>query len=140
MLWFIPDQYLQDSLFLFCDNGNYLVIPIFLITRTWDKESQKQSSKIFPVLFTYAITIYNSQGLTLKCIVIDISKRDFQTYLTYVRISRVKELRKIIFDHYFNISHFIENPNNICQLCIKNQIKKSKQILFIGLIKEVMDN
>lgn len=60
------------------------------------------------------------------CIVMDISKRDFQTSLTYVRIFRIKMLKKIMFDWSFNISYFIEKLNDICQLYIENQIRKNK--------------
>lgn len=95
---------------------------------------------MFPVVLAYAITIHKSQGLTLKRIVMDISKRDFQTGLIYVGISRVKELRGIMFDRYFDISRFIENPNDIRQLRIEDQIRRSKAIPSMGLDEEVTDN
>lgn len=95
---------------------------------------------MFPVVLAYATAIHKSQDLTLKRIVMDISKWDFQTGLKYVGISRVKELGGIMFDHYFNISRFIGKPNDIRQLCIENLIKRSKQIPSMGLDEEVTDN
>lgn len=73
---------------------------------------------MFSVVLAYVITIHKSQGLTLKQIVIDISKRDFQTGLTYVGISRVKELGEIMFKCFFDISRLTEKPNDIRLLCI----------------------
>ena len=133
MLLFISDQYPEDGLCLFRDNNNRPVVPILPITCTWDKGTQKHSRKMFPVVLAYVITIHKSQGLTLKRIVVDISKRDFQTGLTYVGISRVKELRGIMFDRYFDISRFIEKPNNIRQLRIEDQIIRSEEIPTMGL-------
>lgn len=83
---------------------------------------------MFPVVLAYAITIHKSQGLNLKQIVMDISKWDFQTGLTYVGISRVKEVGGIMFDHFFDISRFTEKPNDIRLLRIEDQIKRSSQI------------
>lgn len=54
----------------------------------------------------------------------NISKRDFQINLIYIRILRIKELGKIMFDCYFNISYFIKKPNDIRRFCMENQIKK----------------
>lgn len=81
MLLFIP--YPEDGSCLFRDNNNRSVVPILPITRTWDKESRKHSRTMFPVVLACAIIIHKFQGLTLKRIVMDISKRDFQTGLTY---------------------------------------------------------
>lgn len=44
-----------------------------------------------------------------------------------------------MFDCYFDISRFIEKPNDIRQLRIEDQIKKSEQIPYMGLEKEVTD-
>lgn len=44
-----------------------------------------------------------------------------------------------MFDYYFDISRFIEKPNDIRQLRIEDQIKKSEQIPHMGLEKEVTD-
>ena len=95
---------------------------------------------MFPIVLAYAISMHKSQGLTLKHIIMDISKRDFQTGLTFVRISRVKELAGIMFDCYFDISRFLKKPNNIRQRRIEDQINKSKQIPSMGLDEEVTDN
>ena len=54
-------------------------------------------------------------------------------------IRRVKEVEGIMFDCYFDISRFIEKPNDIRQLRIEDQIKKSEQIPYMGLEKEVTD-
>lgn len=76
----------------------------------------------------YEITIHKSQGSTLKQRAMDISKRDFQIGLTYVGISRVKEVGGIITDCLFDISRFTEKLNNIRLLRIEDQLKKSGQI------------
>lgn len=43
----------------------------------------------------------------------NISKQDFQTSLNYIRISKMKKLKKIMFDCYFAIFKFFEKLNNI---------------------------
>ena len=63
----------------------------------------------------------------------DISKRDFETGLTYVRIFRVKEVGGIMFDRFFDISRFTKKSNDIRLLCIKDQRKKNGQIPFRDL-------
>lgn len=65
----------------------------------------------------------------------DISMQDFQTGLTYIKLSRIKELRGTIFNYYFDIFRFIEKLNNICQLHIEDQIQKSEEILTMSLEK-----
>ena len=140
ILLFIPDHYPEDGPCLFRDNDNRPVVPILPITRTWEKGSRKHSRTMFPVVLAYAISIHKSQGLTLKRIVIDILKQHFQTGLTYVGISRVKELAGIMFDRYFDISRFLGKPNDICQLRMEDQINRSKQIPSMGLDEEVTDN
>ncbi len=77
MLLFTADQYIEDYCYLFQNNNNRPVVLLPLITWTWDNESCKHFQTIFPVVLAYVITIHKSQGLTLKQMVIDISKRDF---------------------------------------------------------------
>lgn len=88
---------------------------------------------MFTAVLAYAIIIHKSHGLTLERIVMDISKWDFQIGLTYVGISRVKELGEIMFYRYFDIFRFIDKSNVIRQLCIEVQIKRSEEIPSMGL-------
>ena len=122
MLLFIPDHYPEDGPCLFQNINNHPVVPLLPITWTWDKGSCKHSRTMFPVVLAYAITIHKFQSLTLKRIVIDISRRDFQTGLTYVGISRVNELGGIMFDCFFDISRFTEKLSDVCLLCIQDWI------------------
>lgn len=62
----------------------------------------------------------------------DTSNRDFQTGLTYVGISRVKELGGIMFDRFFDISRFTEKPNDIRLLRIEDQIRRSSQVTLVA--------
>lgn len=70
----------------------------------------------------------------------DISERDFQTGLTYMGISRVKELGGIMFDRFFDISRFTEKPNDIRLLRIEDQMKRSGQVPFVDMGRKVRES
>ena len=56
--------------------------------------------KQFPLSLAYTVTIHKSQGLTLPLAVIDIGSKEFSSGLTYVALSRVKNLNDIKFSFF----------------------------------------
>lgn len=110
LLLFIPDHYPEDGPCLFRNINNHPVVPLLPITWIGTKGVANTLEQYFRLYWHM-----------LKRIVIDISRRYFQTALTYVGISRVKELGGIIFDcFFFDISRFTEKPNNIRLLRIQD--------------------
>ncbi|KAK3486441.1 uncharacterized protein B0T23DRAFT_324650, partial [Neurospora hispaniola] len=58
----------------------------------------------FPLVITYSITIHKVQNSTLDMAILNISKRDFQTGLTYIAYNRVKTLQSLIFNSPFDLN------------------------------------
>ena len=54
----------------------------------------------------YAITVHKSQGLTLRKVVLDLSRKEHCLSLSYVAISRVKSLDGLLFKGPFDFNHF----------------------------------
>ena len=46
----------------------------------------------FPVCLAYSMTIHKSQGQTIRNVYLDIENKEFSLGLTYVRLSRVKDI------------------------------------------------
>lgn len=61
---------------------------------------------MFPLRLAYAITVYKSQGLTLQRAVLCLEKKDLAIGLSYVAISRVKELDGLLFKGSFDLERF----------------------------------
>ena len=49
----------------------------------------------FPVVLAFAMTIHKSQGSTIENAYIDIGDREFSLGLTYVGLSRVKNVKNL---------------------------------------------
>ena len=113
MLLFKPDNYTGP--FLFEDEGQP-VVPILPHRRQWEVGSDVYSRTMFPIVLAYAITIHKSQGLTLDRVVLDLSMRDFAVGQTYVAISRVRNVRGLMFDSLFDIARFAEKPTELRRL------------------------
>ena len=54
-------------------------------------------------MLCWAMAIYKSQGLTIPKVVIDLSNKEYQSGLSYVAFSRVKQLENLIVEpHHFD--------------------------------------
>ena len=72
-------------------------VPITPLRRTWFSTTKQCSRLQIPLKLAWAVTIHNSQGLTLDKAVIDIGKKEFSTGLTFVACSRVRQLTDLLF-------------------------------------------
>jgi ATP-dependent exoDNAse (exonuclease V) alpha subunit len=72
-------------------------IPITPVTANWEDNGLPLSRTQFPLTLAWAITIHQSQGLTLQKAVIDLGAKDFAPGLSFVVISRVKSIDGIAF-------------------------------------------
>src|SRR2546423_12371650 len=52
----------------------------------------------FPLVVAFAVTIHKAQGMTVDRAVLDISRSDFALGLSYVAVSRVRNLGGIMFE------------------------------------------
>ena len=72
---------------------NAIEEPILLDYYIWKSEFNKQVGLMqLPLIYSWAITIHKSQGLTLDNAIIDIGSNIFADGQTYVALSRVKSL------------------------------------------------
>ena len=74
------------------------VVPIAPIQRSWEGKVGSLCTRMqVPIRLAWAVTVHKSQGLTLDKAVIDIGNNEFTAGLTFVAVSRVRELEDIIF-------------------------------------------
>lgn len=72
---------------------NAIEEPILLDYYIWKSEFNKRVGLMqLPLIYSWAITIHKSQGLTLDCAIIDIGSNIFADGQTYVALSRLKSL------------------------------------------------
>ena len=85
------------------------IIPIFLVTCQFEYKGIPYSRTQFPLRLVYTITVYKSQGLTLLRVVLNLNQKEHCLGLSYVTISRVKTLDRLMFKSPFDFSHFTVN-------------------------------
>ncbi|XP_074596278.1 ATP-dependent DNA helicase Pif1-like [Brevipalpus obovatus] len=95
------------------------LFPIVPITRSWNDGNVTRSRRQFPLSLAYSMTIHKSQGLTLPKIKVDIGKQETAIGLTYVAMSRVRNLNDIIFVKSYNKDRY----DSIC----KSKAHKDRQ-------------
>ena len=72
-------------------------VPIPPVTFEWTSTyTRRHSRQQLPLRLAYAMTIHKSQGQTLEKAVIDIGNKECTTGLTFVALSRLKELKHAI--------------------------------------------
>ena len=72
---------------------NNIEEPILIDYYIWKSEFNKRVGLMqLPLIYSWAITIHKSQGLTLENAIIDIGSNIFADGQTYVALSRVKSL------------------------------------------------
>jgi ATP-dependent DNA helicase PIF1 len=94
-------------------------VPIPPVTFEWS-DTRRHSRRQLPLRLSYAMTIHKSQGQTLNKAVIDIGAKERTAGLTFIALSRLRQL-----------NHAIIQPMTYERL---NSISKSKQT--ISRIKE----
>ncbi|KAE8745529.1 hypothetical protein FOCC_FOCC007792 [Frankliniella occidentalis] len=99
---------------------NLKLVPIPIITRSWDYNGTSCSRSQFPVQVAFAVTIHKSQGLTLAKVKINIgSQKEMTPGLTFVAVSRAKALNSILLEPFcskrllnINTSKVLESKKN----------------------------
>ena len=79
-------------------------IPITPFTARWEHGDKVLTRTQFPLRLAWAITVHKSQGLTLDKAVIELGQVDFTPGLSFVAMSRVKQLSGLLFKTSFPIN------------------------------------
>ena len=87
-----------------------LVVPILKVRQDFTLNNKTCSRTQFPLVISYAITVHRAQGVTLRKVVCDISKREFTTGLSYVAVSRASKLEGLMFDAPFERDRVYRDP------------------------------
>eukprot|EP00118_Oscarella_pearsei_P020682 m.225765 g.225765 ORF g.225765 m.225765 type:complete len:1796 (+) comp40019_c0_seq3:374-5761(+) len=82
--------------------GGERCVPVCSLERCWSSNKSRTSCKRrqFPLQLAWAVTIHKSQGLTLDRAVIDIGKKEFAPGITYVALSRVRNLNHCLIQSF----------------------------------------
>ncbi|EED12765.1 conserved hypothetical protein [Talaromyces stipitatus ATCC 10500] len=96
----------------FCTVDGKKVVTIFRSKRDFAISNINCSRTQFPITVAYAITVHKSQGITVPKAVLNISERDFAVGLTYVALSRAKNLDGIMFEEPFDFEKFKRSKPN----------------------------
>lgn len=78
----------------------------------WLKNSISFSRKQFSLLFIYAVSIHQLQEITLEKTIVDIDVAEFQIDLTFVALSRVKKLNRLLLKPYLNHERLLKINNS----------------------------
>ena len=106
------------------------VVPIVPIRRTWESKSRVICLRLqIPVCLAWAITVYKSQGLTLKKAIVDLGDREFTVGLTFVAVSRVCILEDLL------IKPFSFERLQQIKDCKRLQERKDEEKRLISLIR-----
>lgn len=78
------------------------ILPIVPMTTEFVVNGQKMSRTQLPLCLAWATTIHKAQGLTLPKIKLGLGEKEFSAGLTFVALSRVKDLDSIMFVEGFD--------------------------------------
>jgi ATP-dependent DNA helicase PIF1 len=104
------------------------VFPLTPVTRFWNDKGKSCSRTQFPITLAWAITIHKSQGMTLDKAVADIGEKEFSAGLTYVALSRMKNLAGLAIDPPFSFDR-LQNIGKSVQL--KERIFEEMRLKFM---------
>jgi hypothetical protein len=82
-----------------------------------------------PIRLSYAIIVYKNQGLTLPKVVLDLSRTEYYFRLSYIIISRVKILDRLLFKSLFDFDYFKKSKTTISEDRDLDYIFRTNQML-----------
>lgn len=110
------------------------VVPILPVKTEFVRGLETCSRTQFPLIISYAITVYKFQSITVDKVVTDLSERDFQSGHSYVALSHVKTIEGLMLDAPFAGCHLYRDqmPEGM-QVKFHDQERRQKQALYEAL-------
>ncbi|MCJ1264573.1 hypothetical protein MMC22_004446 [Lobaria immixta] len=78
------------------------VVPVVPAEAQWEVKHKVCQRKQFPLMLAFAITIHKSQSLTLARVVLNFEKKDVTFGLSYVALSRIRDIGHLMFEAAFS--------------------------------------
>lgn len=75
-------------------------------------ESSQSHPSQTPISVNFSSRLYNTQGLTIDKIILNIGLREFACSLSYVAITRVRTLEDLVFNPFFNYERLAKLHNS----------------------------
>lgn len=98
-------------------------IPIIPEVSKWSRDNIEFHMTQIPLILAYSSSIHKGQGLTIPKCIIDIGNREFCSGLTYVALTRARNLSDIMFKPFFSLTRFS---------CIGKQMSLQSRVEFIN--------
>ena len=73
------------------------VVPIFPVRNSWFERKKEKFRSQLPLIPGYAISIHNSQGMSLDRVMLNIASKEDSCGITYTGMSRVKDIKNLAF-------------------------------------------
>ena len=73
------------------------VVPIFPVRNSWFEKKKEKFRLQLPLIPGYAISIHNSQGMSLDRVMLNVASKEDSCGITYTGMSRVKDIKNLAF-------------------------------------------
>lgn len=112
------------------------LVPIEPVTRSFRKGNTTFTRTQLPIMLAYASTIHKIQGLTLDKVVVEIGSAEMCNGLTYVAMSRVRQLKNLMFNSAFSKARLdsiathkrIEDQNNFIRNWFQSHLPETPAV------------
>lgn len=81
-------------------------VPIIVEHANWIHDNINYFRRQIPLVLSYSISIHKGQGLTIPKVIIDIGDSEFSIGITYVALTRTRQLSDIIFKPFFPYDYY----------------------------------
>ena len=110
------------------DPARKKLVPIVPIKQEVITPTAEYSRTMTPVVNGTAITIHSSQGMTLEKVVLNVGQKEWARSLFYVAISRVTDIKGVIFNDEFSTER-LHPHKKIKDVLEEEQRLKKKEVI-----------
>lgn len=103
---------------------NIHVVPVVPAEAQWEEKHKVYQRKQFPLVLAFAITIHKSQSLTLARVVLNFERKDFTSGLSYVALSRIRDIEHLMFGTAFSRDRFPAVPTPVVKRRVAEDVAR----------------